>query len=133
MAINKHLPAIKVLILFLIAMSPPGKAGIDPQLREKVLRIVDQALANSELRDDPQVRTLRQRVAQFRAGSGKNGRFVDFGNILQLLGVGFEMGGSNGPAVSMNSPLGRIGCGFVDATRRPAPSLDEVDDLRKMR
>ncbi|KAL1397880.1 hypothetical protein pipiens_009408 [Culex pipiens pipiens] len=67
-------------------------SGLDPQLREKVLRVVDQALASSELRDDPQVRTLRQRVAQFSRAGGKSGRFVDFGNILQLLGVGFEMG-----------------------------------------
>lgn len=135
MAINHHFSTVKVLILCLITMSPPGRcfppsSGLDPQLREKVLRIVDQALASSELRDDPQVRTLRQRVAQFSRAGGKSGRFVDFGNILQLLGVGFEMGGSNGPAISMNSPLGRVGCGFVDATRRPSPSLDEVDDLR---
>lgn len=123
--------------------------SMSPQQRQKLVQIIDDALAKSELRSDPQVKTLRTMMGRFSGDI--NAKNVDLNSLLRLLGIGLNLGGVNvgfsGPEVSVNSPLGRIGCGFL---REPSPAAghnwqkpetftvgntngeDEVDDLKRL-
>lgn len=119
--------------------------SLNPQQRGKLLQVVDNAIAKSDLKDDPEIKAIRSIMARFRGDtSAKN---IDLGSLLRVFGIGLDLGGVNvgfsGPEVSVNSPLGRIGCGFLRGTASSSsagnnsqkPSVggeDEVDDLKRL-
>ncbi|KXJ75146.1 hypothetical protein RP20_CCG012250 [Aedes albopictus] len=147
---------ILLLTIFFTAGTcfPPPLAmllSLSPQQRQQFVKLIDDSLAKSELRNDPQIKAMRSLMGSFVDDtSAKN---VDLNSLLRLLGVGLNLGGLNvgfaGPEVSVNSPLGRIGCGFLrepasgNNGQRPGGPFgsnsnngvggeDEVDDLRRL-